>query len=330
MRKRLDEKLERIRTGCATARDFILADAKDADLAFGIAAPGVDAVGGRLRSLPEYREQIRQVVAQGVVDIMLMSASTHERLAVEENLFADSCVTPAVRLNDSTDIWLVRGGRYHLQPSRPFRSASLGHVARDASGRGADLGLYSITFTNDLEADLAVLRAFSEFRQEAEARGMRYFLEVFDPNVALGLAAEQVPAFVNDHIVRCLAGVTRAQRPLFLKMAYHGPRPLEQLVAYDPELVVGILGGSAGTTRDAFQLLHDAQRHGARAALFGRKINHAEDPLAFVAWLRRIADGQASPVDAVRAYHADLARGGIAPRRPLEDDLRITSVPGAS
>lgn len=40
MLKSLDTKLARITGGTATARDFILADAKDADMAFGLVAPG--------------------------------------------------------------------------------------------------------------------------------------------------------------------------------------------------------------------------------------------------------------------------------------------------
>ena len=31
---------------------------------------------------------------------------------------------------------------------------------------------------------------------------------------------------------------------------------MEELAAYDPNLVVGILGGGAGTTYDAFRLIH--------------------------------------------------------------------------
>jgi hypothetical protein len=111
---------------------------------------------------------------------------------------------------------------------------------------------------------------------------------------------------------------------LFLKIVYHGPAALEELVRYDRQVVVGILGGSAGTTRDAFQLLHDAQKYGARVALFGRKINNAENQLAFVQFLRLIVDGVIGPVDAVRAYHSVLAKLGIPPQRPLDDDLKLT------
>jgi hypothetical protein len=40
-------------------------------------------------------------------------------------------------------------------------------------------------------------------------------------------------------------------RPVFLKIAYHGPTAMEELASYDPHLVPGILGGSSGTTYDA-------------------------------------------------------------------------------
>jgi hypothetical protein len=98
---------------------------------------------------------------------------------------------------------------------------------------------------------------------------------------------------------------------------------MEELAQYDPNLVVGILGGSAGTTYDAFKLIHDAQKYGARVALFGRKINNAEHQLAFVEMLRLITDGKISPEEAVRAYHAILEAKKIKPRLPLDKDLEL-------
>src|SRR5262249_31047442 len=79
-----------------------------------------------------------------------------------------------------------------------------------------------------------------------------------------------------------------------------------------------------GTTRDAFQLLHDAQKYGAKVALFGRKINYAENQLAFVHFLRLIVDGQLGPIEAVKAYHAVLSKLGLRPHRSLDDDLQLT------
>ncbi len=224
-----------------------------------------------------------------------------------------------MRANDTTDIWNSRGGSYPTFPSRPFRTADLAAVRPFC-----DLVLYSVTFNNDLERDLASLEAYRRFRQEAAALGMRHFLEVFNPNAPSGLASGDVGAFVNDSIVRMLAGVTSAQRPLFLKMAYNGSDALAELVEHDPSVVVGILGGAAGTTRDTFELLEQAQRHGARVALFGRRIQRAESQLDLVGLMRPVLRGELSPADAVRAYHAALERAGVAAQRTLEADLEVT------
>jgi len=262
-----------------------------------------------------------------------MSAYVNEQLTIKEGLFRDSHVTPAARANDTTDVWAVRHGCYTTEPVQPFRSASIDHIQcgkieceRDGEIPGANLGLYSVTFVNNLEQDRDTLLAFKEFREEAERKKFRYFLEVFDPNTPSGIAPAKMGEFINDQILRSLAGVTEAARPLFLKIVYHGPRAMEELAQYDPNLVVGILGGSAGTTYDAFKLIHDAQKYGARVALFGRKINHAEHPLAFIQMLRLITDGRISPEEAVRAYHGVLQGKNIQPRLPLEKDLVLTDL----
>jgi hypothetical protein len=319
--KSLDLKLAQIHADPAGARDFILADARDADMAWGLDAPGVDADTGRLRSLADYRDQIREITRQGLVDIMLMSVSTSELLTVTEGLFKDSQVTAAVRANDSTDIHLVAGGAYGEQPSLPFRTPT---VAQAVGAGGADVCLYSITLNNDAALDRATLQAYRDFRVEAEPQRLRHFLEVFDPNAAGARQPEDVGRFLNTAITRALAGVPQAARPLFLKLPYHGARAMEELASYDPHLVPGVLGGSAGTTHDAFHLLEQARKHGARAALFGRKIKASEHQLTFVSYLRAIADGELGASDAVRAYHGDLTRLGIKPRLPLSDDLALT------
>jgi hypothetical protein len=263
---------------------------------------------------------------------MLISAYVNEQLTIKEGLFRNSHVTPAARANDATDVWAVRHGCYTREAAQPFRTATIdqiqcGKIECDRSTNefpGANLGLYSVTFVNDLEQDRATLLAFKEFREEAERKNFRYFLEVFDPYVSSGVAPEKLGEFINDNIIRSLAGVPQAGRPLFLKIVYHGPRAMEELAQYDPNLVVGILGGSAGTTYDAFKLIHDAQKYGARVALFGRKINNAEHQLAFIEMLRLITEQKISPDEAVRAYHGVLQAKGIKPKLPLEKDLDLT------
>src|SRR6476469_10548469 len=101
--KTLDLKLNRIHSDPRGAKDFILADAKDADMALGLGATGrsPEAHTGetRYRSLQEYRDQIEQIVAQGLVDIMLMSAHSNEILTIQKRIFATSRVTPDARAN---------------------------------------------------------------------------------------------------------------------------------------------------------------------------------------------------------------------------------------
>ena len=348
--KSLECKLAEIKSNPAS-KQFILADAKDGDMAFGVLAPGprhyLATAGNRPahfspevwsreefghRNLPEFLDIIKEIVNRQLVDIMLMSAGVNERVTIREEIFARSPVTPAVRANDTTDIWLVRHGEYPQKASQPFRSASIDHIQcghldcdrETGEIPGANLGLYSVTFNNDLDRDRETLRAFAEFREEAERKQFQYFLEVFDPNLSGRLEPAKLGAFLNDHIIRSLAGVAAAGRPQFLKIVYHGPRWMEELAQYDPELVVGILGGSAGTTYDAFKLIHDAQKYGARVALFGRKINYAEHQVAFIEMLRAITEGKISPEEAVRAYHGILQGLKVPPKRPLEEDLQLT------
>src|SRR5215211_1139532 len=128
MQKSLEQKLANIRRDPSGARDFILADAKDADMASGLAATGKDPRSGKPRTLVQYREQMRDVVRQGLVDIMLMSASSSELLTIKERLFDRSHITPACRANDTTDIHLPAGGTYAAEPSRPFQSTTIDHI----------------------------------------------------------------------------------------------------------------------------------------------------------------------------------------------------------
>lgn len=323
--KSLDQKLARMRNGLYQASDFIIADAKDAEMATGLMAPGPvrDAQGNQhdIYTAPRaaYFDAIRTMTQSGLVDIMLMSAAMGEVL-VAEGLFAKSAVTPAVRYNDTTDIWSPRGGAYAGSPSVPHRTARLDQVRRFV-----DLGLYSITFSNLVAEDVRSLQAYAEFRAEAQATGVRHFLEVFNPAFSIGVAPSQLGFYIADCITRCLAGMVSTESPLFLKIAYNGRAAMEQLSAYDPgRIIVGILGGAKGTTRDTFELLARSAAAGARVALFGRKINYAEDPLALVRLMRNVVAGEVDPQEAVRAYHGELQTKGIRPLRAQEEDSALS------
>src|SRR6187397_2152195 len=132
VQKSLDVKLARIHADPHGCKDFILADAKDADMALSIGAPGrsPESYPGevRYRSLAEFRDIIVQIVEQKLVDIMLMSASTSEVLTVHRRLFDHSPVTPAARANDTTNIHFIRAAPYPTDPPRPSGTARLDHT----------------------------------------------------------------------------------------------------------------------------------------------------------------------------------------------------------
>jgi hypothetical protein len=165
--KALDRKLASIAHGEYTSDDFVIADAKDADMAFGVQAPGLDpestvsGLGGDFRTRTEYLDHMTQEVQAEAVDVLLTSASNGEKLALK-GVLDRSTVTLAVRANDTTDIWNPRGGTYTSYPSRPFRTANLDEVRRFCN-----LVLYSVTFNNDLASDLATLQEYGRFRQES-------------------------------------------------------------------------------------------------------------------------------------------------------------------
>lgn len=316
---KLNQKLDRIRGGTYKPKDFIIADAKDGDMGGGAGAMGLDPNTGFANPVSTYLTAMKEMLASNLVDIMLTSLSSAEVLNAE-NVYKGNDVTPAVRLNDGTEIWGFRGASYRLHQGRPVRTARL-----DRAGELCDLGLYAVTFYNDVDRDVASLNAYAEFRDQTSEIGMRHFLEVFNPAFDVDTGNEEIGIFINDAIVRCLAGVGKQERPIFLKMQYNGARAMAELAAFDPgNLIVGILGGSTGTTRDTFELISQAERFGGRVALFGRKIYFSEDSVEIVRTMRRVVEGDLSPVEAVKSYHNHLHKKGLLPARSLEQDLRVT------
>ena len=76
--KSLDKKLKTIAAGKYKPKDFILADAKDPDYAFGVKGTGAHDYldqSGKHRSIPEFRQTIRDIVKQKQMDVMLGAVS---------------------------------------------------------------------------------------------------------------------------------------------------------------------------------------------------------------------------------------------------------------
>ena len=188
---------------------------------------------------------------------------------------------------------------------------------------GADLGLYSVTFNNRLDEDLADARRVRRFRDSRPKPRASAISSKCSTPTRRRLDAANLPQ-LHQRRDRPHLGRRGPGRPAgFLKIVYHGPQAMEELVAYDPHLIVGILGGAAGHDLRRVQADRRSAKIRRRAALFGRKINQAENQLAFVEFLRLIVDGVISPEDAVRAYHSVLAKLSIKPHRSLADDLEL-------
>src|SRR5580698_1152869 len=138
---RMDIKLDNIRAGRYRRPDFMIADAKDADMGSGIKGLGVvrGADGSqRHRTRQEFLDCIVEIIEQDIVDIMLVSASNLDQLH-KRGAFRRSAVKPAIRANDTTDCWgNIRHGTYAKQPSYPFATVSIPRVMFGAAEPGRD------------------------------------------------------------------------------------------------------------------------------------------------------------------------------------------------
>src|SRR2546423_2427204 len=102
--RRLDRKLSAIMAGRYTPGDFVIADAKDADMAFGLTAAGptrsARTAGPRPdRTRREFHDDTRGLDAQGELDIILTPAANGGRPAPDGSR-AD--MAPSAPVNDAT------------------------------------------------------------------------------------------------------------------------------------------------------------------------------------------------------------------------------------
>ncbi len=322
--KSLDKKLKNITSGGYQPKDFIIADAKDADMGGGRRATGIIRnIDGTPTEKPasyqSYLDKMEGMTNSEQVDVMLMSMTSAEKL-INKGIFKDSPVTPAVRLNDTSCIWgMIRNGDYIKEQSRPFATTQLRHAINYV-----DLGLYSMTFNKSVDRDIEMLNQYRNFRDNAEQINMRHFLEVFNSAV-INLSIIEMGEYINDCILKTLAGQISKEKPLFLKIQYNGPKAMEELSSYDPNgLVIGILGGGKGTSRDCFELIHQGCKYGARVALFGRKVNLSEDQNTMIRTMRKVIDENLNSEEAVKLYHDSLSKINIKPDRELSKDMELT------
>jgi hypothetical protein len=293
----------------------ILVFAGDALAAGGLRGLGSVVENGRARPRrqAEFLQLLRDITCDGFVDGTLMTPADAERLAVDERFFESTPVTPMVRLNAETSIWSPRFGQYAFQYAQPFQTVSVKAEAPEAAycttvGAALEcrvrIGLYSITLNNDVEADRRTLLSYLNFAREVgEHPQFDHFLEVFLPNVNLpGMDEEKRGQYVADSIVRTMSYLLKHQRPRFIKTQFTGAATWRELCQFDPDLIIGALGGPRVSTRKTLELAQSVVENGGRAALFGRTIFADENPRAVCRALRAVLDRKMNAGEAYALY----------------------------
>jgi len=293
----------------------ILVFAGDALAAGGLRGLGRVVENGktRPRRQAEFLQLCRDLTKDGAIDGCLLTPADAETLAVEEQFFSSTAVTPMVRLNAETSIWSPRHGQYRNQAAQPFQTVAVQAAAPEAAYCSLDggslechvrIGLYSITLNNDVDADRRTLLAYLDFaRQIGDRPQWNHFLEVFLPNVNLpGLDTEKRGQYVADSIVRTMSYLQKHQRPRFIKTEFTSTSTWRELCEFDPTLIIGALGGPRINTRKTLELAHNVVTNGGRATLFGRTIFEDDNPRAICRALRAVLDRSMSVDEAFALY----------------------------
>ena len=184
MQKSLDQKLARILQD-PSSKDFILADAKDADMAFGLAAPGKS---------PEHHAQRGPLPHAGRVPPTdardrrpgagrhHAHERQHQRGAHDRRSGCSTTATsrrPSGPTTRRTSGWpraraaTARSRRGRSAPPRSTTSCAARPSASPSErGLGADLGLYSVTFNNDVELDHRVAGSLQGVPPRGRGQGL--------------------------------------------------------------------------------------------------------------------------------------------------------------
>ena len=266
------------------------------------------------RTRPEFLQLQREFIEDGYIDGLLMTPADAEVLALDEDLFADSPITPIVRMNAETGIWNPRYGVYRQKLSRPFQTVPLDQakyceeLTNCAIECKIKLGLYSITLNNDVEADERMLNAYMQFAKEvSKIRGFDHILEVFLPNVNLpGMDLEKRGQYTGDSIVRTMNYLRKRERPLFIKTAYTTQGVWDELTRFDPTLIIGALGGARQNARATLELAYNVTEYGGKVILFGRAVFQEDNPRLIAKALREVLDRKTMPEDAHKEYQQSL------------------------
>jgi DhnA family fructose-bisphosphate aldolase class Ia len=165
----------------------------------------------------------------------------------------------------------------------------------EALALGADIALASLVLTETDEArDAANVANFARLAAQARAAGLPIIGEYFPPE------AEKVEREALHETVLPGARILAEVGAHAIKTFYTGDR-FAEVTEGCPVPIFALGAQKLPREIDALNLAHAAIRAGARGVVFGRNVVQARDPAKFLAALKQVVRGQASPDEAAAA-----------------------------
>lgn len=238
---------------------------------------------GPMEGLVDYTAAARRLMA---ADAVLLAP---QMIRFTADLFHDRG-SPAmiVRLN-----W----NSIHCEPWR-YREAQIVKTVSAAAGAraGADVLLASLTLKTGSEAhDAENVRIFAALAEEAADLGMPIIGEVFPAGDLRGRPDE-----FHDYVVKVCRIVCELGADA-IKTFYTGDR-FAEVVEGAPIPVFALGAEKLPRQVDALDLAARAVAAGARGVVFGRNVLQAERPADFLAGLKEVVRGAATPQEAAAHY----------------------------
>lgn len=208
------------------------------------------------------------------------------------DLFAGRC-SPAmiVRLNWNT---------IHCEPWRYTEAHIVKAWSAAAAARtGADVLLASLTLKTGSEAhDAENVRIFAGLAEEAVELGMPLIGEVFPAG-----DLRSRPAEFHDYVKKCCRIVCELGADA-IKTFYTGER-FAEVVEGTPIPIFALGAEKLPHQIDALTLAANAIAAGAKGVVFGRNVLQAERPADFLAGLKDVVLGRATPEEAAAHYNLE-------------------------
>ncbi len=171
--------------------------------------------------------------------------------------------------------------------------------AAAAAAAGADIVLASLVLqTGSEQHDAENVRVFAALAEEAYNLGLPLIGEVFPAG-----DLQSHPAKFHDYIMKTCRIICELGADA-IKTFYTGDQ-FAEVTAGVPIPVFALGAEKMERPSDALELAYRAVHAGARGVVFGRNVIQAQDPSGFLAGLKDVVTGHATPAQAAVKYELD-------------------------